>query len=272
MLQTICAIAGLLVATTAFAQAGAIHPNVPAAPQNLPGAPREANGSDQTLEIAPRVAPTPPAATQSSSAPGDQSAAPDDTAPVPTSGVPAAELNPQASQDVDQKRPYLGISVQYVISHAMPGREVHGLEVVGVDSNSPAEHSGLRGRGAMTTFGASGATAGALMPPLDLLLMPLLKKSRQLGESGDLIVAIDDKRIESERDLETELDTLKPGDTIYLTIVRPRRDASRETLKMPVKLGDAIRPMLNAAAVDAGARNRSQSNPSGDIAPTPSGH
>jgi S1-C subfamily serine protease len=138
---------------------------------------------------------------------------------------------------------------------------VHGLEVVGVDSNSPAERSGLRGRGTMTKLGASGATAGALMPPLDLVVMPLLKKSGQLGEGGDLIVAIDDKRIDSEADLETELDMLKPGDTIYFTIERARRDDSRETLKIPVKLGDASRS----------ADNRSRDNATGKIVPlTPS--
>jgi hypothetical protein len=254
MLHTICA-AGLVMATTAFAQTGAIHANVAAASQNRPATLRDANDSDQTLEIAPRVAPSTPAATQSLPAP-------DDTAPVPTSGVPAAELNPHEPQDANQKRPYLGISVQYVISHATPGREVHGLEVVGVDSNSPAEHAGLRGRGAMTSLGASGATAGALMPPLDLVVMPLLKKSGQLGAGGDLIVAIDDRRIESEADLETELDTLKPGDTIYFTIVRPRPDGSHETLKKPVRLDDTNRPTLNAAA-----RDSAHGNSPGSIAP-----
>jgi S1-C subfamily serine protease len=113
----------------------------------------------------------------------------------------------------------------------------------------------------MTKLGASGATAGALMPPLDLVVMPLLKKSGQLGEGGDLIVAIDDKRIDSEADLETELDMLKPGDTIYFTIERARRDDSRETLKIPVKLGDASRS----------ADNRSRDNATGKIVPlTPS--
>jgi S1-C subfamily serine protease len=114
----------------------------------------------------------------------------------------------------------------------------------------------------MTSLGASGTTAGALMPPLDLVVMPLLKKSGQLGAGGDLIVAIDDRRIESEADLETELDTLKPGDTIYFTIVRPRPDGSHETLKKPVRLDDTNRPTLNAAA-----RDSAHGNSPGSIAP-----
>ena len=54
----------------------------------------------------------------------------------------------------------------------------------------------------MTKTGATGATAGALVPPLDLVIMPLLEKSGQLGAPGDLIIAIDDKRVESEIDLQ----------------------------------------------------------------------
>jgi len=258
ILLTICAAGGLIVATAVFAETGALHQNGPAAAQNRTTA-REANDPDQTLEIAPRIAPSTPAAAPSP-------LAPDDIPPVPTSGVPAAELNPQAPQDADRKRPYLGISAQYVVSHATPGHEVHGLEVVSVDSKSPAEHAGLRGRGSMTSLGASGATAGALMPPLDLVVMPLLKKSGQLGDGGDLIVAVDDKRIDSEADLETELDMLKPGDTIYLTIVRPQPDGSRETLKMPVKLGDASQSASNGTAVDAVAGDPSQSKAPGGIA------
>ncbi|HJU28857.1 MAG TPA: PDZ domain-containing protein, partial [Candidatus Binataceae bacterium] len=82
----------------------------------------------------------------------------------------------------------------------------------------------------------TGATAGALMPPLDLVLMPLLKKSGQLGATGDLIVAIDDKRVLGPDALRNALDAAKPGDTLYLTIKRPRSDGSDETIKLPVKL------------------------------------
>lgn len=185
--------------------------------------------SDQTLEIAPREAPQPPPV---EATPPSGQIAP----PVPTSGPPASVTIPPRS-DADSHRPYLGLSAQYVETHATPGHNVQGIEVVSVDPGSPAEKAGLRGRGRMTELGASGATAGAIAPPLDLLLMPLLKKSGQLGGTGDLIVAIDDRRVTAEDALEKALDAAKPGDTLYFTIKRMRQDGSDRTLKIPVKLG-----------------------------------
>ena len=52
----------------------------------------------------------------------------------------------------------------------------------------------------MTKLGATGATAGALMAPLDIVMMPLLKKSGQLGQTGDLILEIDDQRVTDQAD------------------------------------------------------------------------
>jgi hypothetical protein len=190
-----------------------------------------------TLEVPPRI-PAPPAAE-------DQAG-----------GPPAASASPEASQSADQtddsgeapgatienpaasvRLPYLGLSVQYIVANDVPGKTVRGLEVVGVDPNSPAETAGVRARGPLTKLGASGATAGALMPPLDLVLMPLLKKAGKLGADGDLIIAIDDTRVESENDLKMALETSRPGDLLYLTVVRPHLDGLHETLKLPVKLG-----------------------------------
>jgi S1-C subfamily serine protease len=90
----------------------------------------------------------------------------------------------------------------------------------------------------MTNVGATGATAGALIPPLDLVVMPLLEKSGQLGAPGDLIIAIDDQRINSEADLQDVLDQSKPGDTIYFTVVRSSQGNGHDTIKVPVRLGD----------------------------------
>jgi S1-C subfamily serine protease len=137
-----------------------------------------------------------------------------------------------------QPLPYLGLSVQRIESRSTPGRDLQGLEIVSVDPDSPAEHAGLKGRGGMTKLGASGATAGALMAPLDIALMPLLKKTGQLGQPGDLIIAIDDRRVMGEEDLETALRDSKPGDTIYLTVLRLARDGAHKTVKIPVKLGN----------------------------------
>jgi hypothetical protein len=198
------------------------------------------SASDQTLEIAPRIAPKPPA-TLPDSAPDSGPTLNDTTAPSDvTKGVS------QSAPSANPSRPYLGIAVQTIYSNDRPGGLVNGLEVVSVDHDSPAANAGLHGRGKMTSVGESGATVGALMPPLNLLVMPLLKKTGSLGEGGDLIVAIDDRRVANDLDLQSELESLKPGDTIYLTIVRSTKDGSQQKLKLPIKLGDATKAVANA--------------------------
>jgi hypothetical protein len=214
------------------AQIGVMRPSQGAATTSL-------DQSGGTLEVPPRVAAPAP------SAPQDR-----------TGESPAQSASPAAAQNADQtgdviehpppapgkaaaavQLPYVGLAVQYIVSKDVPGKEVHGLEVVGVDPNSPAEIAGIHGRGQMTRVGASGATAGALMPPLDLVVMPLLKKAGELGADGDLIIAIDDNRVETDNDLKAALQNAKPGDLLYLTVARPHRDGTHETLKLPVKLG-----------------------------------
>jgi PDZ domain-containing protein len=193
---------------------------------------------DATLEIAPRSgAAAVPKQSSSQSSPGDAvdlgNASEQELPPLPTSGPPASMI----SNGPGQPPPYLGISVQRIQSRSTPGRDIEGLEIVSVDLGSPAEHAGLKGRGGMTKIGASGATAGAMLAPLDIALMPLLKKTGQLGQPGDLIVAIDDRRVTNEVDLQTALTESKPGDTIYLTVVRPGSHGAGKTIKVPVELG-----------------------------------
>jgi hypothetical protein len=217
--------------TCAWAQSGVASARNPEAP------------SDQTLEIAPRIAPPPsPAAESSPTTPQD---APGNDAAASQDGKPSA-----SQQASPAKRPYLGIAVQTIYANDRPNGLVAGLEVVSVDRNSPAAVAGLRGRTKMTSIGESGATASSLIAPLDLFMMPLLKKTGSLGQSGDLIVAIDDRRVINDFDLESELESLKPGDLIYLTITRAMTDGSRKTLKLPIKLGDAAQAALTLGADD----------------------
>jgi hypothetical protein len=212
-----------------------------ALPQNQNGG--AGANSDAALEIAPRGGPPTPAAEISPdsipSATGDLINSPEqELPPVPTNGPPSSMV--RVSNAPRQELPYLGIAVQRIESHSTPGRDIEGLEIVSVDSDSPAERAGLKGRAAMTKLGATGATAGALMAPLDIALMPLLKKAGQLGQTGDLIVAIDDRRVTGEVDLATALGDSKPGDTIYLTVVRLAGDRAHKTIKIPVRLGKPV--------------------------------
>jgi PDZ domain len=207
-----------------------------------PASSQAQSSDDAALEIAPRTGPSArgPFSTPSSPAESDLGNATDqELPPLPTSGPPSYMKSTAAPR---QQLPYLGISVQRIESHSTPGRDIEALEIVSVDPASPAERAGLKGRGTMTKLGASGATAAALMAPLDIAVMPLLKKTGQLGRTGDLIVAIDDRRVATEADLQTALAELKASDTIYLTIVRLGTDGAHKTVKLPVKLGMPARP------------------------------
>jgi hypothetical protein len=195
-------------------------------------------GGDQTLVIPP-TAPSPPQ--PSAEAPR----APEQSAPEPDLGSDNAPLPADLPAPEDNgPRPYLGVSVLYTVA-TRDGQQVSGLEVMDVDADSPASRAGLKSRTPMTTIGASGATAGELLGPLDAAVRPLLAKSGQLGEDGDLIVAIDDHRVTSDSDLPDHLSRLHPGDIIYLTVLRQQRGGSYKAVKLPVTLGDPKR--TNAA-------------------------
>ena len=194
------------------------------APKSIPA------GGDQTLVIPPTA---PPPAQPSAAAPR----APEQTAPEPDIGSDNAPLPADLpAPENNGPRPYLGISVLYTVS-MRDGQQVSGLEVMDVDADSPASRAGLKARTPMTTIGASGATAGELLGPLDAALKPLLAKSGQLGEDGDLIVAIDDHRVTSDSDLPDHLSRLHSGDIIYLTVLRQQRGGSYKAVKLPVTLG-----------------------------------
>jgi len=267
----ICVAALLLASAFAQAQNNGGPPAAPSSRGNQQWKSANENDPDQTLEIAPRIVSPPPPIQDDQSEPATGSAPPEPD----TSGIVNAPENAGAEAQANPPRPYLGIGVQYIVSHDTPGRDIHGLEVVSVDQGSPAQRAGLHPRGAITELGATGTTAGALMAPLDLVVMPLLKKTGQLGESGDLIIAIDDRRVDSESDLKDELDAAKPGDTIYFTLVRTGQNGKQETLKIPVKLGapmvaDASPPAAPTAAPSTPpAMSPPVKSPADIAAPTP---
>ncbi len=194
--------------------------------------PTPSNTSPQgqgALEIAPQLNTLPPGTT---GPPVEHSGKPaDETASYERYQQPA-----DASAKPAEKSPYLGVVVEDTLK-TYGGQEEHGLEIVTIDPDSPAEHAGLKGRGDVTPLGAAGVTAGALLGPLSMAVIPLLNKSGQLGKDGDLIVAVDDRRIHSEFDFSDQLRKLKPGDTIYLTVIRSLAHGGHQTLKIPVKVG-----------------------------------
>jgi PDZ domain-containing protein len=202
------------------------------------------NDDDRALEIAPQTGMVPPDKGVEE-LPSDKAYKPrEDTAALDRNFNPEGNTSGGGNH---RKLPYLGISVQYTLKCYL-GQEEHGLEVMNVDANSPAWQSGLTGRKGMSAVGAAAITAGALVGPLELLVMPLMQRAGQLGTDGDLIVAVDDHRVRSQLDLEDELAKLKPGDTMYLTVIRPLPGGNHKTMKIAVKVGEPGEALAKAGS------------------------
>ena len=147
------------------------------------------------------------------------------------------------------RRPYLGITVQYA-TKCYAGGEEHGLEVINVDPNSPAAQAGLHQRADFTSVGAAASTLLGIVPGGALIANSALGRTGAMGQGGDLIVAIDDQRVRDQGDLQNAMARLKPGDTMYLTVIRPNgidERAPHQTIKIAVKVGAVGEPIANAA-------------------------
>ena len=134
------------------------------------------------------------------------------------------------------RRPYLGVRVQYTTKCYL-GMEENGLEVISVYPNSPGSVGGLRGK---TPVGSLALVGAALAAPLAAVINPLLARSGAFGMDGDLIVAIDDVRVRSQADFDAEMLKLKPGDTMYLTVIRPLPGGNHKTMKIAIKVGEEM--------------------------------
>jgi hypothetical protein len=194
------------------------------------------------LEIAPRAPVTPPAkAAPAAQSPGagdtDSEQNPDDQGTNDDIELYKASGNPDQPAPNRGPLPYLGIAVHSTIVMQPNGVRQQALEVLSVDANSPAAAAGIKGSGNPTKLGASSLTASALLGPAQELLAPILQKTGQLGTQGDLIVAADDNRVGSEDELAGELARLKPGETLWLTVLRESAKGQPKAVKIPVKLG-----------------------------------
>lgn len=202
---------------------------------------------DRTLVIAPRVAPMPPP---------PEHVTPPRNAPLPNEKFGVDQSMRGAG--LTPPRPYLGISIEPALSR-YHRQEIHGLRIVSVDPGSPAERAGLKASTNMTAVGATGKTAGYFLGPVGLLVDPLLARSGQLGRGGDMVVAVDDHRVSSAKELSADLERLKPGDTIWLTVLRIARDGEAHTEKIRVVLAAAADSHEDAAATGASSTQGSAS-------------
>jgi hypothetical protein len=135
----------------------------------------------------------------------------------------------------DSHRPYLGMELEYT-TQCYLGTEEHGFEVVSVHPNSPASRAGLIGRTGSTPAGELKALGSVLLGPVALITFPLLRASGALGTGGDLIVAVDDVRVRTEDEIRHALYHLKPGDTTYITVIRPLAGGYHRTMRIALHI------------------------------------
>ncbi|MGO9450195.1 MAG: PDZ domain-containing protein [Candidatus Binataceae bacterium] len=252
-----CTLAAVLMAAASYALAQSegdsagsqLQSQGQSAPSSPPAIAPQGGENDSTLEVAPQPGITLPKP-KVDEVPGGRSFRPDsDSASINPNYQPDTENGDSSNGDNSRSshgRPYLGIQVQYT-TQCYLGMEEHGLEILKIDPNSPAWAAGLRAQSGPTALGAAGVTAGTLLGPLDVVVNGLLNKAGSLGTGGDLIVAVDDKRVRSQDDLQDEIAQLKPGDTMYLTVIRPMTGGQHKTMKIAVKVGEWGQPVANAA-------------------------
>lgn len=160
-----------------------------------------------------------------------------DTAEIPSSTVKA----PPAVKQADSI-PYIGITTQPV-ERCYIGGEEYGLEILTIDEGSPAAAAGLRG----CTPSATKPHTSALGHQVDLALHSFATMwDVPLGD-GDLVIAINDRRVRSQAEMNQEIGKLKPGDVAYLTVIRPVSAIKHETLKILVHVGRWTGPIASAA-------------------------
>jgi hypothetical protein len=209
---------------TLSAQPGASAPAEPMRSQ--PG------GDDRTLELAPQPGVSAPRET-TKEIPSDKDYKPSDqTASIDRNFKPdqnGGDGRPPA------KLPCVGMQVKYE-TKCLLHQEEHGLSIVSIDPNSPAAKAGLEAGSGRTAAAAAMGTAGALLGPLGLLVNGFAEKTGNFGTDGDFIVAVNDRRVRSELDLEDELAKLKPGDTMYLQVLR-RIGAGHKSMRIAVTVG-----------------------------------
>jgi PDZ domain len=139
----------------------------------------------------------------------------------------------------DSHRPYLGIDLEYS-TQCYLGAEEDGFEVVSVYPNSPAARAGLVARTGSTPAGDLAALGSVLLGPVALITFPLLRNSGALGTPGDLIVAVDDARVRNKDEILHALGHLRPGDTTYITVIRPLPGGYHRTMRIALHIDNEM--------------------------------
>ncbi len=100
------------------------------------------------------------------------------------------------------------------------GEQADGLLIVKVQKNSPAAEAGLRGYSTAGHNVLEGAALAAAMVFPPAVLAIAVVEGTHVGEFYDMIIGVDGKRVTNYLDFEDEMRAAKPGDVVYLSVVR----------------------------------------------------
>ena len=119
--------------------------------------------------------------------------------------------------------PALGIQVTDGESKLTRGPSVTGIKVVRVDPGGPAAIAGLHSERMIvrTALTAVLALGGLFVPPA--MFVAILVSQSDVGESHDLIIAVDGERTRKITDLQDALSRADDGEIVYLVVVRAGR-------------------------------------------------
>jgi S1-C subfamily serine protease len=116
------------------------------------------------------------------------------------------------------KVPLIGIEVSNGRSELKSGVRPAGIEIHKVLPDGPAAASGLQGRRAAVQVALVALTVGELFFPPAAMLGAIVMQQSGIGQSHDLIIAVDAQRTRNVGELESALSQAEPGETVYLTI------------------------------------------------------
>lgn len=200
---------------------------------------RQPQSGSSTLEIAPQ----PPTIPQ----PADKVAEGAQRSFKPADDVANLDPNRNSKPPDDGRLPYIGAGLEYT-TQCFLGMEEHGFEVVTIDPDSPAARAGLVARKPSTPLGDLETLGSVIAFPLALVTVPRLRRSGALGMPGDLIVAVDDYRVRTERELMAALYTLRAGDVVYFTVIRPVVGGGHRTMRIVLHIDSMLDPPRSSRA------------------------
>lgn len=143
------------------------------------------------------------------------------------------------------------------------GGEVAGLLIVSVMAGSPAAEAGLHGvrTGAHVVLEGAAVAASLFFPPA--IMAVALVDGTGVGESYDMIIAVDSVRVTNFLDFSDRMRQVQPGDIVYLSVLRNGR-----RMQFQVKVPGSIPPgsplsgtAASAAATGAGSATTTARTP-----------